>query len=249
MKLLGLEFFKCRRRGITLVCAAVLAAQLFWFWVVLSRQSAEEMQQGWLLMQYNFAVLDAIVLPLTTAVLASRSCEIEHKGFTLKLLETAATPAQLYRAKLLWGALTLAGLLLLRGILLVGIGTALGFPGAVPIQQLVWFSVFSWAISLMLFLLQQGLSLRYANQAVALVCGIFGSFAGLMSLLLPEGYQRLVPWSYYGVLSLVGMNWDETTHITSFYWREPMFYDFILLILWAILFFVIGRTMFVRKEV
>ncbi len=249
MKLLRLEFYKCRRRKVALVCAAVLAAQLFWFWVVLSRQSEEEMRQGWLLMLYNFAVLDAIVLPLTTAVLASRSCEIEHKGCTLKLLETAATPAQLYRAKLFWGALTLAGLLLLRGILLVGIGKTLGFPGAVPLEQLIWFSVFSWAVSLMLYLLQQGLSLRYANQAVALVCGIFGSFTGLMSLLMPTQLQRFVPWSYYGLLSLVGMDWDEATHVTSFYWLDPPITDFTLLALWALLFFVIGRTLFVRKEV
>lgn len=37
MKLLRLEFYKCRRRKIALVCAAVLAAWLFWFWAVLSR--------------------------------------------------------------------------------------------------------------------------------------------------------------------------------------------------------------------
>lgn len=249
MKLLRLEFYKCRRRKITLVCAAVLAAQLFWFWVVLSRQSAEEMQQGWMLMLYNFAVVDAIMLPVATAVLASRSCEIEHKGCTLKLLETAATPAQLYRAKLLWGALTLAGLLALRGALLVGIGVTLGFPGAVPIKRLILFSIFTWAVSVTLYLLQQGLSLRYANQAPALICGIFGSFAGLMSMLLPSYVQRMVPWSYYGLLSLTGMNWDPTTRITSFYWFWPPVSNFVLLALWAILFFGIGRTLFVRKEV
>lgn len=249
MKLLRLEFYKCRRRKVALVCAAVLAAQLFWFWVVLSRQSTEELRQGWLLMLYNFALLDAIILPLTTAVLASRSCEIEHKGCTLKLLETAASPAQLYRAKLLWGALTLAGLLALRSGMLPAIGLALGFPGAVPVGQILAFSVFSWAVSLMLYLLQQGLSLRYANQAAALVCGIFGSFAGLMSLLLPGTFQRLVPWSYYGILSLVAMDWDAATRISSFHWRAPAVSDLIPLILWAMLFFVIGRTLFVRKEV
>lgn len=249
MKLLRLEFYKCRRRKVALVCAAVLAAQLFWFWVVLSRQSTEELQQGWLLMLYNFAMVDAIMLPVATAVLASRSCEIEHKGCTLKLLETAATPAQLYRAKLLWGALTLAGLLALRSVLLIGIGLALGFPGAIPVKRIVLFFALTWAVSVTLYLLQQGLSLRYANQAPALVCGIFGGFAGLMSLLFPPVLQRAVPWSYYGLLSLTGMNWDETTRITSFYWRQPPVTDFALLALWAIVFFVIGRTLFVRKEV
>ena len=249
MNLLRLEFYKCRRRKIALVCAAVLAAQLFWFCAVLSRQSPEEMQQGWLLMLYNFAMVDAIMLPVTTAVLASRSCEIEHKGCTLKLLETAATPAQLYRAKLCWGALTLAGLLALRSVILAVIGFALGFPGAVPVKRLALFSLLSWAVSMTLYLLQQGLSLRYANQAPALICGIFGGFAGLMSLLLPALFQRIVPWSYYGLLSLVSMDWDEMTHVTTFFWRTPSAVDVVLLALWAVLFFAIGRTLFVRKEV
>lgn len=249
MRLLRLEFFKCHRRRIALACAAVLAAQLFWFWVVLSRQSAEEMQQGWMLMLYNFPVVDAIMLPIATAVLASRSCEIEHKGCMLKLLETAATPGQLYRAKFFWGALTLAGLLALRGVLLAGIGLTLGFAGAVPAARLILYSVFTWAVSVTLYLLQQGLSLRFANQAPALICGIFGGFAGLMSMLMPSFVQRIVPWSYYGLLSLVGMDWDKTTRITSFYWYQPPMSNFVLLLAWAVLFFVIGRTLFVRKEV
>ena len=41
MKLLGLEFYKCRRRKVVLVCAAVLAAELVWFGAYLTRQDAE----------------------------------------------------------------------------------------------------------------------------------------------------------------------------------------------------------------
>ena len=72
-----------------------------------------------------------------------------------------------------------------------------------------------------LYALQQGLSLRFANQAVALVCGIFGSFVGLMALLFPVWVQRCVPWGYYGLLSLVRMEWDEATPWTAFFWRSP----------------------------
>lgn len=38
-------------------------------------------------------------------------------------------------------------------------------------------------------------------------------------------------------------------HMTTFYWRAPAPVDFALLVLWAVLFFAIGRTLFVRKEV
>ncbi|UQT50247.1 ABC transporter permease [Flavonifractor plautii] len=79
------------------------------------------------------------------------------------------------------------------------------------------FTALSWAVSMTLYALQQGLSLRFANQAVALVCGIFGSFVGLMALLFPVWVQRCVPWGYYGLLSLVRMEWDEATRWTAFF--------------------------------
>lgn len=84
---------------------------------------------------------------------------------------------------------------------------------------------------------------------MALVCGIFGSFVGLMALLFPVWVQRCVPWGYYGLLSLVRMEWDEATRWTAFFWRRPEPLDLALLCLWAALFLTVGRTLFVRKEV
>ena len=55
MKLLKLEFFKCRRRKIVLVCAAVLAAELLWFGMYLTRQDAEDLVEGWMMLFYNLA--------------------------------------------------------------------------------------------------------------------------------------------------------------------------------------------------
>ena len=249
MKLLALEFCKCRRRKLTLVCAGLLAAQLLWFGAYLTRQDAEALAQGWMLLLYNLAMVDAIMLPIGVAVIASRSCELEHRGHTLKLLETAVTPGRLYAAKLAWGALVLAGLLLVRGALFLALGLAMGFPGGTPWGRFVVFTALSWAVSMTLYALQQGLSLRFANQAVALVCGIFCSFVGLMALLFPVWVQRCVPWGYYGLLSLVRMEWDEATRWTAFFWRRPEPLDLALLCLWAALFLTVGRTLFVRKEV
>ena len=125
----------------------------------------------------------------------------------------------------------------------------MGSPAGRPWGRFVVFTALSWAVSMTLYALQQGLSLRFANQAVALVCGIFGSFVGLMALLFPVWVQRCVPWGYYGLLSLVRMEWDEATRWTAFFWRRPEPLDLALLCLWAALFLTVGRTLFVRKEV
>ena len=249
MKLLRLEFYKCRRRKIVLVCAAILAVELIWMAAFLTRQDSEDLAQGWMLLLYNLAMVDAILLPISVATLASRSCELEHKGATLKLLETMASPGKLYAAKLAWGALVLAVLLVLRSGLFAAMGVAARFPGEIPWGRFGIFTVISWAVSMMVYALQQGLSLRFANQAAALVCGIAGSFLGILSMLFPPALGRCVPWGYYGLLAQVGMDWDEVTRITTFYWKWPEPTDLLLLCLWAAVFLIVGRTLFVRKEV
>ena len=130
--LVRLEFYKCRRRQIFLICAGLLGAELVWFGVYLARQDPEDLLQGWMLTLYNLAMVDAILFPLGTAVLASRNCEIEHKGTTLKLLETVTTPGRLYAAKLIWGALVLGAVSLVRTVLFAALGIAMGFPAACP---------------------------------------------------------------------------------------------------------------------
>ena len=249
MKLLKLEFYKCRRRRITLVCAAVLAVELLWMGAFFDRQSAEDMRWGWMLLLYNLAMVDAIVMPLSVATLASRSCELEHRGNTWKLLETMASPGGLYAAKLGWGALVLAALLALRAGVFLAAGVVIGFSGPAPWGRFGLFTLLSWAVSMMAWALQQGLSLRFANQAAALVCGIFGSFIGIMSMLFPPSLVRCVPWGFYGLMALARMEWDPDTRFTQFFWQWPQPLDLVLLALWAVLFFIVGRTLFVRKEV
>lgn len=249
MKLLRLEFYKCRRRKIVLVCAAVLAVELIWMGVFLTRQDAENLQQGWMLLLYNLTIVDAIVLPLSVATLASRNCELEHKGNTWKLLETMVPAGRLYKAKLCWGALILAMLLLIRAGLFLVVGVYNRFPGPIPWMQMGLFTFVSWAVSMMVYALQQGLSLWFVNQAAALVCGILGSFLGILSMLFPAWLKRCVPWGYYGLLSFVGMDWDPATGATRFYWLWPQAVDTALLVVWAALFLAAGRMLFVKKEV
>ena len=154
---IGLEWYKCRRRQVPLVCLGLLGAQMVWMGVFLLRQEQEDLAQGWMLLLYNLALVDAIMLPLTVAVLASRNCEGEHKGSAWKLLETMVTPGQLYAAKLGWGTVVLAvGLCgsflgLLSLLFPVGIQRCLpwGYYGLLLLVQMHWeeatrITTFSW---------------------------------------------------------------------------------------------------------
>ena len=249
MKLLKLEFYKCRRRKIVLACAAVLAVELIWMEAFFTRQDTEDLKWGWMLLLYNLAMVAGIVLPICVAALASRNCELEHKGNTWKLLETMARSRQLYAAKLAWGALVLAALLIIRSGIFLAVGIVQGVQGDIPWGRFGLFTLISWAVSMMVYTLQQGLSLRFSNQAAALVCGIAGSFLGVLSMLFPPALTRCMPWGYYGLLALVGMDWDAATRVMAFHWQWPEPADLILLLLWAAVFLIVGRTLFVRKEV
>lgn len=250
MNMLFMEFYKCRRRKIWLICAGLLGIQMVWLGGTMFRDmDACQLAEGWQAMLYQLALVDAVTLPITVSAIISRNCEMEHKGVTLKLLETMATAGCLYRAKLCWYALVVAAMLLLRTVLFTGIGLMAGFPAPVPVGRLLLFYLISWAVSMLIGVLQLGLSLRFANQAVALVCGILGSFAGLMSLLFPVWIQRCAPWGYYGLLALSGMSWDRATRLSEFFWRQPSLPDCGLLVVWFMIFLCVGRTLFVRKEV
>ena len=143
----------------------------------------------------------------------------------------------------------LAALLVIRSGLFLAVGIMQGFQGEIPWGRFGLFTLISWAVSMMVYSLQQGLSLRFANQAAALVCGISGCFLGILSMLFPPALIRCVPWGYYGLMSLVGMDWNAVTRVTRFHWQWPQPTDVVLLFLWAAVFFMAGRTLFVRKEV
>lgn len=167
MSTLRLEFFKCRRRKIFLVGLALIAAQLLWVYTSLVRMDPEDLRQGWMWLLYDLAMVDSFMLPLATAVIASRNCEIEHKGSTLKILETLTTPGKIYNAKLLWGAIVLAILMIIRSALFLGVGYYEAFPGTMPYRTFAVFTFVSWIVSLMLYTLQQGteLTLRESGGA------------------------------------------------------------------------------------
>lgn len=219
-KALQMEFWKCRRRMVGLVCLAFVAVQLLWVGRTLFDMTPEELSQGWMLIIYDLILIDAIMMPTTAAVLASRNCDLEHKGSTLKLLETLVPAGRLFDAKLCWGAIHIAATLLARTAGFLLLGRLLGLPEQVPWDKFGLLFFFSFFVSLTIYLLQQDLSLFFQNQAVALVLGLFGSFVGLLSMFFPQWVQKLVIWGYYGVLAIAGMNWDPDTRVTEFYWMQ-----------------------------
>jgi hypothetical protein len=246
---IGMEILKTKGRKIWLVVMVMMAVQLLWAGWAISGKDADDLIQGWLFFLYQFPMLNCIIMPVIAAVVASRLSDAEHKGQTFKLLETMMPVRRLYAAKFIWGSIYMLGAALGQLAIIIGMGFVLQFGGPVPWGALASYLFFTVVVSLTIYAFQQGVSMLVANQMVPMTLGLVGGFFGLFSMFFPQGFQKLVLWSYYGVLMQVGMNWDQATRATDFYWMPIDWIGFILILVYFGLIYGIGQMLFVRREV
>lgn len=249
MKALKMEFFKCRRRRIWLPLLVMLAAQLAWGLYSLRALSERELQQGWAMILYNFPMLNAMMTPVIAAVIASRLADIEHKGQTLKLLETVQPTGSLFDAKLICGAAYMTGFLAVQMAVVLLFGICSGFAGNPPVTKLTEYFFSSLVTTLAILLLQLVLSLQIQNQMIGMIVGLIGSFIGLFSLFFPPSFQKAFVWAYYALLYNTGMAWDASTRISDYYFIDFNLSGFLCLIAYFLVIYGVGRVLFIRKEV
>lgn len=249
MKALSLEWYKSRRRGFWLVVLAMCAVVFFWMIVGLDDMDAGERARGYAFCLYQAPLLNAIVLPVMIGVLVSRACDMEHKGSTLKSLFTMQTPQSLFTAKFVCTGIYLLVAVILQAASFVAIAEIFGFTEPLPTVELLLYMLSQWLVSLFLALLIQTLSLNYVNQFIPLVTGLIGGFLGLMAMFFPPAVMRLVPSSYYGLLSTVRMDWDPSTRIMDLYYVDFSLPDCALLCAAGLALFIFARSRFMKREV
>ncbi|MDP4153898.1 MAG: ABC transporter permease, partial [Bacillota bacterium] len=186
MKALAVEFQKIRRRKVWLIVAVLIFVQIIWILWVFRNTNLNATRHGWMLSLYQFPLLNSIIMPVIAAVVASRLCDVEHKGQALKLLETVMLPGKLFDAKFMCGALYMLAATVMQVLVLITAGYVLGFEGAVPIEKLFYYLLFTTAVNLAILLLQQVLSLDFANQKISIYVGRIGGRGGVYIKFLPQ---------------------------------------------------------------
>ncbi len=249
MKSLRMEFFKCKRRRLWLPLVIMLAAQLAWGLYSFRDLSPRDLQQGWAMILYNFPMLNAMMTPVVAAVVASRMADIEHKGQTLKLLETVQRTGTLFDAKFICGAVYMTLFVAVQVVVIIGFGIISGFAGLPPIDRIGEYFAATWLTTITILLLQMILSLLIQNQMIGMIIGLIGSFIGLFSLFFPPSFQKFFVWAYYAVLYNTGMDWDAATRISDYYFTEFDLAGFLCLTAYFIVIYAVGRLLFVKKEV
>lgn len=244
------EWIKVRRRWIPMVLLGFLGMTFLWIaWVVRSGKP-EEIEDGYRWVLTNLGMINTVLMPTMTAMLASRLCDAEVKGNTIKLLCTMEKKGSLFDMKLLTGACYLAVYMAAELAALLCLGMGMGFGNPLGFNHVCGFLAQNFLVSFGILIFQEVLSFFYENQIIPLSAGLLGSFLGLFSWFLPKGIlHRVLIWGYYCLLAYLGSTWEEETRIMYFYDVPVDRTALFSLLLMLALGYLLGKYLFLRKEI
>lgn len=249
MKTLQLEFYKIKRRKVWFSMFAMLAVQLLWGMWSMRNPKDWELANGWMSLLYFLTILDGLMMPTILSVLASRLADIEHKGNTYKQLRTLRPAGSLYHAKALCGLVIITVLLASQAAFFILLGYYLGYEGSPDPRYYLLSYGLRLACDLSLFLLQLLLSMLFANQMIPLVAGLGGSMVALLLMFVSQ--YSFLPWGGNLNACLVGMEWEETSRIITYYYRyysSAEIASVVSIFVWIAVFYAAGRVLFTHRE-
>lgn len=251
MRLFMTEFKKIRRRHIGLLYVGAWLFTFLWMAWAMSTMSLEEIDsQGYYYLLLSIPLINATILPTILACVEIRICDIELKGNTLKMLCTMQPRHSIYHIKLAVSILYLLIFSLAETAIIPLLCHYYQISQPIPIKHITIFFFSTYAVSFVLVVLQQSLSLLSENQLFPLFFGVNGTFVGLFSWFFPNlPIRYMLPWGYYCVGVSVNMIYDETTRTTTYYTIPFPKEIFCLFLIFGILIYLIGKDRFMKKEV
>lgn len=250
MRLFQTELKKIRHRHIGLLYLGALAVTLLWMVWAMSDMDDVIIKQGYYYLFLSIPMINGVFLPTIIACVESRLCDMEIKGNTFKVLCTMQPRSSIYHIKLLLGLLYLFCFTIAETALIPILGICFHVRQTLDLKLLLLFSFSTFTVSLILMIMQQSLSLLSHNQLFPLFFGVGGTFIGIFSWFFPNlPIRYLLPWGYYCVGSSINMNYEAATHTVTYY-AIPFPKEFFLCIpIWGIPALLLGRRLFMKKEI
>ena len=238
LKNYSVELKKHKHRHNLLIFVAVVLAEMFF--ICGNYHSRKGISDGWMILFYIIPIINCLFFPIAIAGFSSRLMDIEHKGDMLKCLYTFSTPKKLFYTKFLYGALSIFALVIMQCGSIVLTCKILDFGGTIPVKYMLIHGVNTFVSCMVLFSLHLLLSFKFRNQAVSISVGIFGSFLGFFSSVLPTSIlQKILPWGSFFSSSFVGMDWDRESGEVAWLLTEPDFAPLVFGLGWIVLLSII----------
>lgn len=244
------EFFKVKRRFLWLLPLGVILMEFFWIFTNDYLRQPEILAEGYNTLLLHLPLLNTIFLPLVLSAIASRICDAENKGNTYKLLCTMQQKGRIFDMKLIMGAVYVFLFTLLEAANLLLLARLIHVTQALPVKHVLIFLGVFFLTSLVIYLFHLILSLLLTSQLIPLFVGLLGSLVGLFSAFFPIGFLAgFTPWGYY----LIGMtfsSWYDADTRTSVIYEVPFpTIWFLCYLAAACILYVVGKRLFLKKEV
>lgn len=243
------ELSKGRHRKLFLLPLGFLFVLFLWASYSNNDLTPYEQAQGYTFLFYQLPLLNCVLMPILIAVIASRLCDMEIKGGTLKLLYTLENKSCFYDLKFLHEFLYVFLFAVGEGLLIPVMGHIFHFTESLSIALLLRHVLCLLLASVPVLCLQHLLSLMEVNQIAPLFLGLVGSFLGLFSMFFSPAVAHFVLWAYFGAFLPYGMDYDPSSRIISFYQVPFPLPVFIVFLIFTILLYVVCRKIFLSKEV
>ena len=195
------EIEKAHRRHDLLLCLLVPGIIILWVGGV-SPAAPDELANAYSALFYSYPVIEAILLPVTMALFASRLWDMEVKGGTTKLLYTLQSRRSLFMGKVLFGLLEILLVTAVEIGLIPLLGRLHGYTEALSLTQLGYLTLCTLAVDAILWRVSDHALVRqphpgalrgHRRGAAGAVLGLYAALrqlSGAVGVLHPAGGLR-----------------------------------------------------------
>lgn len=247
IKNIQLEFFKIRNRKVYTSVFFIMSVTFFWALFAQGHKSTADPSQSWISLFYNISTINCIIMPILTAITASKLVDIEHKGNTLKLLKTLQGSSSLFNSKFVCGIFLMIFAAFIQTVSMLAIGFINGYTN-IPLGYFLYFILYTLFVNVTMLLLQMILSFQFVNQMIAFVVAVGGSFLGLFSLFFGGSISKFILWGYYALLSPARLDWNAETRVSNYYWSSIPYSELAIMAAVFIVLYILGHKLFNLKE-
>ena len=213
MKYLWLELYKLKHRKVFLAFLVILGVELLFVFSNYGNNKnflnmvSDPAAPAWEDLIIGPAAINGLFFPILAAVIASRICDMEHKGNTWKLLEcNNQNRRSIWFCKFTIVSTLMMLAIFIQAFIIIAYGNSVGIVQPLPVRTLLGFVLGTAMITFVVVTIQVFFSLVCTNQLIPMSIGMIGALIGFISTLLPPGIRNILIWGNYAELMVLGQD-------------------------------------------
>lgn len=256
MKYLWLELYKLKHRKVFLTFLVILGVELLFVFSNYGNNKnflnmvSDPAAPAWEDLIIGPAAINGLFFPILAAVIASRICDMEHKGNTWKLLEcNNQNRRSIWFCKFTIVSTLMMLAIFIQAFIIIAYGNSMGIVQPLPVRTLLGFVLGTAMITFVVVTIQVFFSLVCTNQLIPMSIGMTGALIGFISTLLPPGIRNILIWGNYAELMVLGQDTSSgNLQSSGLVVRNINFVPLAILFVVGLVAYVVFRKRFEKYE-